>query len=318
MEDYLAKCLDSVIYPELGDYEIIVVNDGSGDRTAAVAEDYAARFPALVRVISIENSGPGQARNVGLDASVGEYILFIDSDDTLAPGALHEIFGALQQGFDICVFNYSAVNARGELVKNMVGCEKEGRVDLELYPELIMQPPAPWNKIFRRSLFAASGIRFPSRVWFEDLRTVPKLYLFADKVISVHRPWYHYLYRPGSITNTARTERNLEIIPAVDEVIDFYRANGKYERFKDQLEYMAFFNQFLTSSTRVNLSDRESPVQDTLMEDFLRKFPDFRANPYVRSMSLQHKLLTYLLIHKRRRAVNLLMRANNLVKRRTV
>lgn len=314
MEDYLSTCLDSVLYPELKDYEIIVVDDGSTDRTAAIASDYVRRFRSLIRLISTPNGGLGHARNVGLDNASGEYLFFLDSDDSLSPGALPEIMGILDRGYDMYIFDIVSVNAKGAPIGSIPGCAKEGDVDLAGYPELLMQPASACNKICRRSLFTGTGIRFPGHVWFEDLRTMPKLYLFADRILSLRKPWYTYLLRPGSITNAKKVDRNLEIISAVDDLVDFFRANGRYEQFKDQLEYVVFYNQFLTSSTRVNLADRTSPIQDELMEDFLRKFPDFQRNPYIRSMSAQHKLLTFLLLRKCRLCVNWLMRLNNALK----
>ena len=316
MEDYLGKCLDSVI-GTAGDYEIIVVNDGSTDGTQAVAEAYRARQPALIRVIRTENGGLGAARNVGMDAARGEYLLFLDSDDYLAEGALPEMLDVLKQDLDMCIFDFVSVDPDGAVIQNMVGCDRTGAVSLEDYPPLLMQLPAACNKLCRRSLYIDNGIRFPGRVWFEDLRTVPKLYPFAEKIVAVRKPWYCYLMRPGSITNTRNTERNLEIIGAVDEIIDFYKAHGRYERFAAELEYLAYYNQFLTSSTRVNLADRTSGVQDALREDFVRKFPSYRDNPYIRASGLKHKLLTYLLMHRRYGAVHLLMRLNGRLRHRS-
>ncbi len=86
VENYLKKCLDSVIYPELGDYEIVLVNDGSTDKSGEICDEYAQRFPALIRVITTPERRAGQkARDVGIDAARGEYILFLDSDDYLSP-----------------------------------------------------------------------------------------------------------------------------------------------------------------------------------------------------------------------------------------
>ena len=122
------------------------------------------------------------------------------------------------------------------------------------------------------------------------------------------------MQRPGSVTNTQKVGRNLEIIPAVDELIDFYKAQGRYEQLRDVLEYLAFHCVFLTSSVRANLADRKSPVQEELMQDFLQKFPDYRKNPYVKNMSRQHKLLDHLLRRRMRLCVHLLMKANNWIK----
>ena len=76
VEKYLAKCLDSIIYPELSDYEIIVVNDGATDSSPAIAAEYEAKYPSLIRLISTPNGGLGAARNVGIRASRGDYLVF--------------------------------------------------------------------------------------------------------------------------------------------------------------------------------------------------------------------------------------------------
>ena len=135
-------------------------------------------------------------------------------------------------------------------------------------------------------------------------------------MFSVHKPWYRYLQRSGSITNSQSVPRNLEIITAVDTVLDYYKAQGLYERYRPQLCYMAFYNQLLTGSIRVNLADRKSPVQDQLLEDFRAKFPDYRENPYVRALPGKYRLLLYLIERRRRLALHLVMRLNNLLKRK--
>ena len=86
--EYLAACLDSVLDTACNDYEIVIVNDGSTDDSGIIAAGYASRYPELIRVITTENGGLGAARNVGLEAAQGDYLLFVDSDDTLANGAL--------------------------------------------------------------------------------------------------------------------------------------------------------------------------------------------------------------------------------------
>lgn len=322
VEDYIEKCLDSVV--TLGrerlaagidaGYEVIIVNDGTQDASADIAAGYVKACPEFIRLISIENSGQGQARNVGIDAARGEFLYFIDSDDYLVPGAMEEMLAALEQDFDICIFDSIAVNTRGQELKYMPGCRLVENISLAQYPELLLEGPDVWNKLFRRSLFADSGLRFTPRVWFEDLRTVQKLYAFTDNILYIPKAWHRYLQRPNSVTNTQKVQRNLEIIPAVDDLLDFYKAQGRYEELEDVLEYLAFHCQFLTSSVRANLADWKSPVQEELMKDFLRKFPGYRDNPYVKRMSAQHKLLCFLLMHRRRFTVHVLMKMNNLIK----
>ena len=311
---YLPKCLESVIYPQLEDYEIIIVNDGSTDDSGAVASDYVNRHPELIRLVTTANGGLGQARNVGTGNARGEYLLFLDSDDYLADNAVPEIMETLRQDYDIFIYDFVFVGENGAVLGTEPGCRVSGPVSLESYPGLIMEYPSGCNKICRRSLFTGSGLHFPGRVWYEDLRTMPKLYTLTDKIYSTGRPWYVYLQRPGSITNTASFRRNLEIIDAVDDLTDYYRGRGLYERYKNELEYIRFYNEFLTSCARICTADSKSPMLDTLKADFLSKCPDYKDNPYIKSLPAKHKLLTSLLLRGKYSEAGAIMKLNKLLK----
>lgn len=313
-KDYLAACLDSVVDSACGDYEIVIVNDGSTDDSGIIAAGWASRYPELIRVITTENGGLGAARNVGLEAAKGDYLLFVDSDDTLSAGALREMLDALDGSFDIGIFDILQVNPSGDTVGTIYGCAEHGDFTLEESPRLLFDPPSACNKLFRRALFTESGVRFPGRVWFEDLRTTPKLYPRAGTIRNLARPWYRYLIRPGSITNSANTARNLEVIDAAQEIITYYKDAGLYARYENELCYMAFYNVFLTASVRVNAADPESEVQEQLMQWFLKSFPNWRENPYVKGLNTKHRLLTELLMKRKRRSVHLIMRLNDKAK----
>lgn len=317
-EEFLPACLDSVIYSELNDYEIIVVNDGSTDSSLSIALRYAENYPGLIKLIDKKNGGLGDARNAGIDAAEGEFLLFLDSDDKLAPTALSEIMDSLNEDFDILIFDLQQVNIDGENIGLIKGADKAEFSSFADYPELLFQPPAACNKLIRRSLFVENSISFPGRVWFEDLRTIPKLYPFAKSIKYADKQWYLYLMRSGSITNSKNTQRNLEIIDSVNEVLDFYRKSGSYEKYVSQLEYMAFYNQFLTSCTRVNLVQWNSPVQETLIEDFISKFPNYKNNHYVQTMPLKYKLLEQFISRKQWFFVHSVMKLNSILKNKKV
>lgn len=314
VEAYLRKCLDSVIYPQLSDYEIVLVNDGSTDSSGDICREYASRYPELIRLITTENGGIGKARDVGIDTARGEYIIFVDSDDYLSENAVPEIMETLALDFQMCIFDIRSVNEDGKLLKLIPGCKRDGEFTLESYPELLFDMPSAWNKIYRRSLFTDNGIYYPSRVWYEDMYVTPHMYAKAGKMLAIHKPWYNYLQRAGSITNSKNTQRNLEIIPAVNAMLSAYRAEGLYEKYRLQLEFSAFYNQVLTSSTRVNLADWRSDVQDKLYSDYLEKFPDYLENPYIRDMSKKYKLLHFFIRHRLRLCLHAVMLMNNIVK----
>lgn len=317
VENYLRRCLDSAIDLALSEYEIVAVNDGSTDGSPAIAEEYASRYPDLFHLITTANGGLGHARNVGLSLAKGEFVLFLDSDDRLSPGALPEMLALLSDDFDICFFDFITEDEQGRELSLTHGCNGPERFSLASYPELLFDRPNAWNKIWRRSLFSDCGVCFPDRMWYEDLATSPKLYLNTAKMRYVPKAWYRYLLRSGSITNSKNTKRNLEIISAVDSVLEYFRSVGAYEQYKPQLEYMAVYHQLLTASTRVNGIDWKTDVQEALLQDFLKKFPHFYENPYVKAESKKYRFLLHLIVNRRRWILHQVMRANSIVKRRS-
>ena len=318
VEPYLPACLDSVLNPPPQDVELILVDDGSPDRSAAIAEDYVRRFPSLITLIRQENQGLGGARNTGIEAARGEYLLFLDSDDTLASGAVAEMLEELRQPCDILIFDYLCVSETGRTLNYQTGCRREGSFLFDNDRELLFELPSANNKLWRRSLFTGSGIRFPLHLWFEDLATSPRLYLRAEQIRAVHKPWLRYLQRSGSITNARDPSRNREIIDALQIVLDDYERQGALDDFAEQLEILAVKHQLLASTVRVNLADPKSPLQRQLLEDLDRKFPRWRSNCYLPTHTAQHRLLLKLMDRHAYGAVHALMTANNLLKGKKV
>ena len=318
VENFIASCLDSIICPEAAGYEIICVNDGSTDASAAVLAEYASAHPDLIRVFTTENSGAGPSRNRGIKESRGKYLFFMDSDDLLPEGALPEILEQCENEFDVCLFDSVNVNTRGDVIKTEKGCHRDGTFTFSDYPMVMSEFASPWGKIFSRSLFVDNGIEFPARVWFEDVRILPKLYYCAKSICYVPKVWYIYLTHSGNIMTSKNASRNSEMIDAMKDVLAYFREKGIYDEYRDELCYMVFYNEFLSSSDRVNLIDKNDPMQDELLVYFLENFPDYAENPYIRTMGRKHKVLTRLLMHRRRGAVNVLLRLNNLVKLKNV
>lgn len=314
VEQYLEKCLNSVIYPSIDNYEIIAVDDGSTDSSSEILADYSERYAELVKVITTSNGGLGAARNVGIEYSAGDYIIFLDSDDRLSPNAVPEIISELDGSFDICLFNIDSVNENGDIIRRDSGCNRYGSFSLIDNPELLFQLPAACNKIFRRSIFFETGIRFPGRVWFEDYRTIPKLYLHTDRIKAINKSWYLYLQRSGSITNSGNAARNLEIIDAAKDLLEYYTEHDSFDKYHDELEYSMYHNIFIAASVRVNKSSVFSPVQQQLLDYYLSVFPRYKENKYVKLAPPKYRFLEFLITNKLRLLLRIIMSVNDIVK----
>ena len=315
VEKYLEKCLDSVIFPDLSDYEILTVNDGSTDSSAEILERYHKQYPTLIRVITKENGGLGSARNAAIEPACGQFLYFLDSDDFLSPNAVPEMIETCRDhDFDICFFDAAAINEDGKVLENIIGANRDGTFSLEENPDILLARTNAGNKIFRRSLFLDHQIFFKDREWYEDVSCFPKLYALADNMLYQKSTWYNYLLRQGSIMNNSNLERNAEIISATEEMNRYYRENGIFDKYHDQLEYFCFYNVLIAATVRVNLIDPHSPIQDRFSDYFTSAFPNYRKNKYVVSSPAKYKLLDRLIIHKQYLAVHFLMSLNGRIR----
>lgn len=314
-EKYLNKCVDSLLDTSFQDYEILLVDDGSTDGSPAMIDALARLHPDVIRAIHQENTGPGGARNNGIRSALGQFILFIDSDDYLTPQALDRLVPCFDLDFDICIFDALSVRETGEMLQYLTGSKNRKPETLKDTPTLLLEMPAVWNKVFRKSLFTDHAIHFPDKAWSEDVRTVFKVYLHAEHIITLPEPLYNYVQRGSSIMHSSNCKRNLEIIDAINELSEYYRAHDALELYQNELEYVAFEHQLITASVRVAMADAKSPVLDQLREDFFSKYPDYSQNPYIQQISFNRKLPLLLIRSRHYGILRLIMRLNEKIKR---
>ena len=313
MQDYLRPCLDSALSSPASDYEVVAVNDGSTDSSGKILQEYAKDFGGKLRIVSKENGGLGSARNAGMEVCRGEFVVFLDSDDFLAQGAVDEILSECEKNdFDILFFDQEYISGSGKSLMRFKGSNREGSFSFEEFPQILFSTPNAGNKIFRKRLFDESGISFPPRQWFEDVNSVYMLYPHCREMRYVSKAWNVHLQRSGSITNSGNAKRNLEMIDACSELLAYYKKLGIFEKYSEELEYCLFYNEFLTSIDRVNLIDYKSPVQDELKGAFVSGFPNYKENDYIKTMPRSHRLLTALISGGHYRLLNAVLKLNAL------
>ena len=308
VKDYLEKCIDSVLQQDLEDSEIILVDDGSTDgESGKICDRYAKNYPGKIAVIHQENGGLGAARNTGIERAAGDYLLFLDSDDYLLPGLLKRMREVLAQTVcDIIDFGF-IIDQDGVLKETHAG--EIGITEpfaLHEHPEMLLVLPAAWRRIYRRELFLRSGVRYPSRVWYEDIRTTLKLYAEAKSIRSVPEAYYAYVVREGSITRNKNVARNAEILDAFDDLEVWFREKGLWEKYYPEFCKLAIDHILLAGSVRVLRADPKSDLLETFQQYMQDHFPDYLQNPYLKKLSAPHKLALKLLRAKRYSAVKTL------------
>lgn len=210
VEEYLPACLDSILAQDLADLEVVMVDDGSTDGSAAQAADYAARHSNITLVSSV-NRGIGSARNLGVRQSGGEFLAFVDSDDLVLPQAFSVMVSTLEEsGSDFAVGSVQRLTG-GELVEppflRQLHRQRRQRLSIRDQPRMISDSYA-WNKVFRRAFWDSAGLKFPEGVRYEDQVTITEAYLRAEAFDVVRRPVYAWRVRPDG---TSITQRRYEL-----------------------------------------------------------------------------------------------------------
>lgn len=298
--DYLEKCVASVAAQSCEDWEAILVDDGSTDgATGALCDALAARHGGKIRVIHQSNGGLGAARNTGMEAARGDYLVFLDSDDYIAPDMLECLAARIDATHcDIYTFGFF-VDADGTISAPHLDDLPVGKpFTMEEYPKLLLATPNAWNRAYRREFFLESGVRYPGRVWFEDIRTTMKLFALAESVEAIDRALYYYVVRQGSITRSASADRNCEILEAFDDLLGFYRSRGLYERYENELCRLAIDHVYLAASVRVLMIDRHHALLGEFAAYMRRQFPNYAKNPYLGELS-KARCLAFRLLEKR-------------------
>ncbi len=196
VEPFIERCLDSVITQTYRNLEIILIDDGSPDNCGAICDEYALRDDRI-HVFHQENRGVSASRNAGLDVVTGDYIVFVDSDDYIAPDMIEGVVReAERESADIVIFDYFIDNAKEvHAVKTLDSIKS-----LEQIQEMILMDTYPsylWNKFYRAALF--DNVRMSLRK-FEDLMVMPHVFLKARKITYLPVPYYY-----NHANNTALT-----------------------------------------------------------------------------------------------------------------
>lgn len=209
VEDYLGKCLDSILSQTFKDFELIVVDDGSPDNCGKIADQYQQR-DSRVRVIHKENGGAPSARNAGIEIAVGDYFYFPDSDDWLEPAYLEELYNTAVEteaqlvisGFVMEYYeNGRQQNYTVSVPDRNYSNQQLVRHNLHRYFDNMMMA-VPWNKLYSADYIRSNNLRFPNLKW-DDLHFNMDVIMDIERVAISSSSGYHFFRsRPGSETTT--------------------------------------------------------------------------------------------------------------------
>lgn len=205
-EQYLRRCVDSILNQEYTDFELLLVNDGSTDASGDICEEYGDRDPRVI-VIQKENTGVSDSRNRALDRARGKYLQFLDSDDWITPDATRLFVRAAEEyGCDMVISDFYRVV--GERLSTKGDIEEEGVLTREEFAAHMMENPADfyygvlWNKLYRRDIVEEHNLRMDTNInWCEDFMFNLEYIRYAKVFYALHAPIYYYVKRKGSLAS---------------------------------------------------------------------------------------------------------------------
>lgn len=288
--NYLDKCLNSLVNQTLKEIEIIIVNDGSPDKSEEIIDLYTHKYPKKIKAFKTKNGGQGSARNYGLKYATGEYIGYVDSDDYVALDMYEKLYHqAKKEKADIAICSDVIVYEDKETMKvnQIIRVIEDDKINA------FFGNMGVCNKIYKKSLLA--DLSFRSKVWYEDLDFTVKVLSRAKKITYLNEGLYYYLLRTGSTMNNSNIKRNLEIIEAFDNLIHDPSIDHEI------IEFLAIDHIYISAIVRVIRARGDKATTKDIIKELTNyvttNFKDFKKNKYLKYLSrnryIVYKLLNY-------------------------
>lgn len=284
VEQYLEKCLDSLVNQTLKEIEIILVNDASPDASDVIMERYREKYDNIKTIYFTQNKCQGGARNAGIEIASGKYVTFVDSDDWLDLDYLEKMYDACEEsGSDVAYSAYKSMSESGiELSERMFWpMEFSGELTAPKKRGIINKGVFAWGKLYSLALWRAIGLSFPEHLKYEDAPTVPIYMLHAKSCYFVSDTYYRYLSRKDSTMHI----RNVGHDDAQKTTLIFserMKKYGFYEEYFPEIEHYMVERYYCVYLRRCLQLYDEIPY--TQMEEARKTirswFPNFEKNPY--------------------------------------
>lgn len=279
VERFLDKCLHSIWKQTFTDFEVILINDGSTDNTLQICREWTGRDPRF-RLISQENQGLAETRNVGIRASRAPRVMFVDSDDYLEHDAIQVLMNNMRRtSADISMGCYIVEDLQGKRLKKPAQLGDVCLTTRQAYVKILFDREVKsyaWAKIYSKSLF--EGIEYPKGKLLEDYLTTYLLFRRAKLIVSTSKEVYHYVQQATSIMNvgTNKITRDKAFI------------EGVYQRFCDA-EVSGLLNKRELALFRVKTLRRMLRTFFSLEREAANEFTQTQRQNYLAYLSHVYK-----------------------------
>lgn len=297
IENYIEKCVESLINQTYKNLEIILVDDGSTDSSGKICDKYIEK-DNRIKTIHKENGGLSSARNSGIEVAVGDYVLFVDGDDFLSKNAVEILVKTLiEYSCDILCFNayqYKNENIIGNVITSKFD-------DIEESKKHAIINPAAWARAYKNSFLKKNHFYFKEGIIYEDLALIPGLSSYTENIRFIDDCLYYYVIRENSIMNITKFRENRDDkFIALQVLENIFKKNGSYEKYKNEIEYLYIKHLLIMYSTEILKYGKEiyMPRTQRALDTINGKFPNWFGNTYLKREPVQTKFYLWCFKYK--------------------
>ena len=268
-EKTIERCINSILENEYNDYEIIVINDGSSDKTEKVIELFASD---KIKYFSKKNTGVADSRNFGIEKAKGEYITFIDSDDYVSNNYFKNLDKYLKQGIDIIKRKAIIINEKDNEKTKIEGPVFGEITGEQAFNELCFKDiylDTLWSYIIKKNLFSENNLYFEPNKYHEDFGLLPLLILKAKSVISTNDYVYYYVQTDGSImrdSDDAKTiKKSKDVLYHYDNIIE---QTEKYDISRETKENVRIY---CTNAILLKVKELKGKAQNDFIKELKKR-----------------------------------------------
>lgn len=303
VEEYLDKCLDSLVNQTLKDIEIILINDGSPDNSEKIVKKYIKEYGEKIIYHKKENEGQGIARNYGIDLAKGEFISFVDSDDYIDKTMFEKLYNKyLEEKSDI-------VTSIGFIeVKNGIETITKPNLDSDdNFKKYILNNSGPVAKIIKKEIITKNNLYFPKLRAYEDISVVPLWGIYSKKISIIDEPLYYYLIREGSTMKQIEyNEKLTHIYPSLDNLYNHFELKTK-NKYQEELEWL-FIEHLLHAASLRFLKFNKIEEIKKINKIIKNRFPKWNKNKYYQNQNIKYKIVCNLIYKEKIKILKLILK----------
>lgn len=296
VENYLKYCLESIVNQTYKNMEIILVDDGSTDKSSEICDFFKVK-DNRIKVIHKENGGLSSARNTGIENSTGDYLIFIDSDDYWDDNtALEQVYNNLiQSKADVLMFGFKKYYESNKVIekskyifdRNMIDINsKKSTLNYLVKNNLLISSAC--NKVIKADLFMKYDLKFKEGILSEDIDWNARLIINADSFDVLNNSFYIYRQRDCSITHSKTLKHIEDLLENLEFCVDILNEdNSKVDFIDEYMSYVAY--QYMTILVSIK------QVSEKIPKEIIRRIKDFR---YLLKFNLNYKVNIFYVINK--------------------